>query len=1203
MDLTTLAYLLLAFLSIAFLYDQAAKRIPSRLDSSQAPKARFGLVLAGTNGLPTRADGVDIVFVHGLGSNPDTTWRATKPVSAADTTEDATPDSERFVNWVTDFLPGDILREGDADVRIFFYNYDSYWKRDAVHTRLTNLGSELLEHINGKIRLSETERSRRLIFVAYSFGGLVVKRALVQAHSSRDFNHVATHTKAILFLGTPHRGTSFGPWGWLAAKALQPLGSNPILLADLPYDSVALHDMHRDFMAVAQDDLRVFNFFENRPTRILQLGFLRWQQFCVREQSATYESRNVRNVDLSVDHYGLNKFGSRNDNYDKILLKLTEVLRSSTRPAKRHYTVPLETVHTYTERAALSAELEQKLQIRHEEASVPYAVALYGLGGAGKSQLALAYAEKHKDRYNPILWIDATDEEAVRSSFRRCAAELGLPEEGGEKQESVFTDRVVQAVLRWLRDRTEADDEWLVVVDNVDDVSWGIQNIMPKGSRGSVIVTSRYDRSVRLAPWLYELVPVGVMSPAEAAGLLLQHLHLSRESASEEIRRDCDKVAERLGYLALALDLAGAYIGSDSGSEHSAPERALSMYLADYDRHRDELLRMVGFQDLLATQKTVWTVWNTTLEKIGREHPDLQPELLLTFLAQFRGSIIEDELFRLGNLGMAEVDARLVGDADKAIPAGLLQFLSLDRGEWDSFLYRKSRDILVRYSLIQRVKGQWPGVTMHSLVQWRARQNRPDQSWRWWYMRFILATCCQMIEEEQPEFRRHLVGHLPDVSADDGEDGGFVGTTLGRVYYDEGRWAEAEKLFVQVMETRKTKLGADHPDTLRSMANLTSTYRNQGRWSEAEELEVQVIETFKTKLGADHPNTLTSMANLALTFWNQGRWSEAEELEVQVMETFKTKLGADHPNTLMSMGNLASTYRNQGRWSEAEELEVQVMETFKTKLGADHPNTLTSMGNLASTYRNQGRWSEAEELFVQVTETFKTKLGADHPNTLTSMANLALTFWNQGRWSEAEELEVQVMETFKTKLGADHPDTLISMANLASTYRNQGRWSEAEELEVQVMETFKTKLGADHPDTLTSMANLASTFWNQGRWLEAEELFVQVMETSKTKLGADHPDTLTSMANLASTYRNQGRWLEAEQLGVQVMETRKTKLGADHPDTLSSMHNLAFTWKDQARHSDALALMSNCAEARRRVLGEEHPKTQSSLAILAAWNS
>ncbi|KAK3326908.1 hypothetical protein B0H66DRAFT_530896 [Apodospora peruviana] len=1110
MDLTTAAYLVIFLLSIAFLYDQATKRIPSRLDSNQAPKSRFELVPISNRS--------SIIFVHGLGSNPDTTWRVTKLAATVNTPEEAATDNAQFVNWVSDFLPIDILESTNTDVRIFFYNYDSYWKRDAVYTRLANLGNELLEHINEGIRMSEIERSRNLIFVAHSFGGLVVKRALVQAQMSRDFGHIAEHTKSILFLGTPHRGTSFGSWGWLAAQALQPLGSNPLLLANLEYDSISLHDFHKEFMAIAQDDLCVFNFFEKRPTRLLRLWFIQWQQFCVREQSATYEGQNVRNIGLSVDHYGLNKFGSRQDvSYKTILAKLVEVTKSPTRSDKRHYAVPLETVHTYTERAKLSAELEQKLQTRHEKASISYAVALHGLGGAGKSQLALAYAEKHKDRYNPILWIDATDEEAVRSSFKRCAAELGLPEERAEKQESVLTDGVVQAVLRWLRDRTETDNKWLVIVDNADDVSWGIQKIMPKGNQGSVIVTSRDNRSVRLVPGTCESVHVDVMSPMEGVALLLKHLQLKTESALEEIQRNCDKIAQRLGYLALAIDLAGAYIGNDS-----TPKHALSQYLADYDRHRDELLQMDGFQGLLPTEKTVWTVWDTILQKIRRKYSRLQPDLLLTFLAQFKGSIVQDESFRLACLGMEEVDAELDGEADKVMPACLRQFLPLDKGEWDSFRYRQSCGVLVRYSLLQRVEGQWSGVTMHSLVQWRAMQSERDQPWRWWYTTFILAACCRMTRgEEQPEFRRHLIVHLPNISESDAEDGdwrrqeGLIGSTFGRMYYDEGRWSEAEKLFMQVMETRKTKLGADHPSTLTSMANLASTYRNQGRWEEAEKLFVQVMETRKTKLGVDHPDTLTSMANLASTFWNQGRWEEAEKLFVQVMETRKTKLGVDHPDTLTSMANLASTFWNQGRWEEAEKLEVQVMETRKTKLGVDHPDTLTSMANLASTYRNQGRWEEAEKLEVQVMETRKTKLGADHPSTLTSMANLASTFWNQGRWEEAEKLEVQVMETSKTKLGVDHPSTLTSMANLASTYRNQGRWEEAEKLFVQVMETRKTKLGADHPSTLMSMHNLAFTWKDQGRHAHALALMEDCTQARRRVLGEEHPYTLFSLSTVA----------------------------------------------------------------------------------------
>ncbi|KAF8535484.1 hypothetical protein BDD12DRAFT_892616 [Trichophaea hybrida] len=420
---------------------------------------------------------------------------------------------------------------------------------------------------------------------------------------------------------------------------------------------------------------------------------------------------------------------------------------------------------------------------------------------------------------------------------------------------------------------------------------------------------------------------------------------------------------------------------------------------------------------------------------------------------------------------------------------------------------------------------------------------------------------------------------------------------------NQGRWAEAENLFVQVIETIKS-VQRENPVTLSSSSNLAVVFSKLGRWTEAEELFVQVMETFKRVLGEEHPDTLASMNNLALTYGNQGRWTEAEELEVQVMETFKRVLGEEHPDTLGSMNNLASTYRNQGRWTEAEELFVQVMETRKRVLGEEHPDTLGSMNNLASTYRNQGRWTEAEELFVQVMETRKRVLGEEHPDTLGSMNNLASIFWNQGRWTEAEELEVQVMETFKRVLGEEHPDTLGSMNNLASTYRNQGRWTEAEELFVQVMETRKRVLGEEHPDTLGSMNNIASTFWNQGRWTEAEELEVQVMERRKRVLGEEHPDTLGSVNNLASTYRNQGRWTEAEELFVQVMETFKRVLGEEHPDTLGSMNNLASTYGNQGRWTEAEELFVQVMETRKRVLGEEHPDTLTSLSNLATrfWN-
>ncbi|KAL8864323.1 MAG: hypothetical protein Q9198_009940 [Flavoplaca austrocitrina] len=87
-------------------------------------------------------------------------------------------------------------------------------------------------------------------------------------------------------------------------------------------------------------------------------------------------------------------------------------------------------------------------------------------------------------------------------------------------------------------------------------------------------------------------------------------------------------------------------------------------------------------------------------------------------------------------------------------------------------------------------------------------------------------------------------------------------------------------------------------------------------------MEMQVMETSKTKLGVDHPSTLRSMANLASTLWKQGRWDDAEKLDVQVMETRKTKLGMDHPDTLTGMNNLAFTWKGSGKEIEA----VRLME-------------------------------------------------------------------------------------------------------------------------------------------------------------------------------------------------------------------------------------------------------------------------------------
>ncbi|EXJ63310.1 uncharacterized protein A1O5_11631 [Cladophialophora psammophila CBS 110553] len=176
-------------------YYQLTRGIPSRQQPGQAPGSKFGVVQVDGSGqqlgMQLRRDGVDIIFVHGLGSNPDSTWQARRSCDAGEQhrSEDVTDD---LVCWVMDLLIDDLPPTVRRKTRIFFYNHDSYWQCGAVQTRLWNLAGNMLHHLRGRIHHSEEENARGLVFVAYSYGGLLVKQAGKTKPPFLTFYHVVT---------------------------------------------------------------------------------------------------------------------------------------------------------------------------------------------------------------------------------------------------------------------------------------------------------------------------------------------------------------------------------------------------------------------------------------------------------------------------------------------------------------------------------------------------------------------------------------------------------------------------------------------------------------------------------------------------------------------------------------------------------------------------------------------------------------------------------------------------------------------------------------------------------------------------------------------------------------------------------------------------------------------------------------------------
>jgi nucleoside phosphorylase/tetratricopeptide (TPR) repeat protein len=833
-------------------------------------------------------------------------------------------------------------------------------------------------------------------------------------------------------------------------------------------------------------------------------------------------------------------------------------------PRKRQWMVSFARNTKFVGRQDEIAKLEELITMRDG----PRMIAITGLGGVGKTQVALelAYRLRDRDQECSVFWIPCTSQAMIEQTFLQIAQKLGL--------HNLHPAEVREHIKIYLT--SERAGKWLLVFDNADDAEmWfrashaapPLEEFLPESEQGQVLFTTRNRKlAMKLAP--FNVISIPDVDKETAVKILEQTL------AHKDLSRDTTTTAallEKLAFLPLAITQASAYI-----IQNAIP---LSTYLALLQEQEQDAVELLSedFRDpgrYRDIQNTVITTWLISFQQIQHQNPVAAD--YLSFFACIGPRNIPESLLPQPTSRKQKIDA-----------LGLLNAYSFTNSQEAGISMHRLVHIATRnwirknglYShWIQRVADQMQNVF-------------PDNQYtnRGLWQEYLPHALVLMYDNEFviQEYRYlDLTGKVADCLASD------------------GRYQEAEVFYNKLMRINQDRVGSEHPSTLTSMSNLASAYWNQGRWSEAEKLEIQVMETSKVVLGTEHSNTLTSMANLASTYLNQGRWNEAEKLYTQALETRMMVLGAEHPDTLITMSNLASTYRKQGRWNEAEKLGVQVIQTSKKVFGAEHPDTLTSMANLASAYREQGRWNEAEKLGVQVIETFKTVLGTEHPYTLTSMSDLALTFWSQSRWNEAEKLGVQVLATSRLVLGAEHPHTLISMTNLASTYRNQGRWNEAEKLGVEVMEASKIVLGTEHPDTLNSLANLASTFGHQGRWNEAEKLEVQVMETSKTVLGAKHPSTLTSMSNLASTYQNQGRWSEAEKLEVQVMETSKTVLGAKHPKTLSSMANLASTYWNQGRWSEAEKLEVQVMETYKRVLGTGHPDTLTCMANLAyTWKS
>ncbi|KAJ5519835.1 Disease resistance protein [Penicillium fimorum] len=564
---------------------------------------------------------------------------------------------------------------------------------------------------------------------------------------------------------------------------------------------------------------------------------------------------------------------------------------------------------------------------------------MHGLGGIGKTQLAIAYMKQNRSRYSATIWLNARDETALKQSFARVAEWIVLHHPSAAyiavASESRDLDEVVKAVKRWLDE--PMNDRWLLVYDNYDNPLLGnhtgkslsstsfakadtngddnedftkafdLRTFLPETDHGAIVVTTR-SSMVKLGQRLHLRKLEDINDSLDV---------LASVSGREDLRQDpaATDLARQLDGLPLALATAGAYLEQVSVS----CTEYLQLYRESWQRLHEDTPQL-GTYD-----QTLYSTWNLSYRYIQKQSP-----IAAMLLRQWAYFASEDLWYEL------------------------LEDSGPEKPEWlgalteSKLTFHASLRLLCSHGLVeadptttlQRVESR--GYSVHGCVHsWMIHvlNQGLDKSLAWMAVKCI-ATHVPM--EDKPEFlliQRRLIAHADRCleiirNLEVADEDVWALYSLGYLYRDQDQIQDAEVMYDRALEGYEKAGGREHTSTLDTVDNLGTLYTSQGRLQEAEAMYERALEGKEKAWGREHTSTLDTVNNLGNLYKNQGRLQEAEAMYERALEGKEKAWGREHTSTLNIVNNLGALYTSQGRLQEAEAMYERALEGYETTFGA-----------------------------------------------------------------------------------------------------------------------------------------------------------------------------------------------------------------------------------------------------------------------------
>jgi hypothetical protein len=760
-------------------------------------------------------------------------------------------------------------------------------------------------------------------------------------------------------------------------------------------------------------------------------------------------------------------------------------------------------------REELLAELGSRLA--GDEGAGPWMAALYGLGGAGKTSVALEYAHRQLGGVGVAWQLPAENPTVLAAGFGELAAQLGA---GGRGDPVASVHSVLAA----------SPEPWLLVFDNAPDRA-SVAPLVPPAGPGRVLITSRNQ----------------IWPPGQALEVPVLDSEVAAEflagRTGDPDRRAALDLAGVLGGLPLALEQAAAYVQASGDS--------LAEYLASFLQRRPDLL---GRGEPTGYVETVATTWRLAFEDLQQAAPGAAG--LLRLLAFYAPEAIPVRLLLQPSPGLA---GRFGGDvAPVLVP--LLE---------DELAAGGAIAALRRYSLISPPADG--SVSVHRLVQAvTADQMSAGLASQWRQAAAALIEAEIPGDPELPVTWPTYAALVPHARAVlDLTSGGM--SRIAEYLGHRGSYLTARDLFQLIADAygEDDAYGPEHRDTLIARANLAYWTGEAGDAAGARDQFAALLPIQGQVMGREHPQTLTDRGGLAYWTGKAGDPAAARDQYADLLPIQTRVLGDEHPKTVTTRHNLARWTGEAGDAAGArDQLDASLPIQVRVR-GDEHPDTVTTRHHLAYWTGEAGDPAAARDQFAALLAIRERVSGAEHPDTLNARTGLASWTGQAGDAAGARDQYAALLPMLERVLDAEHPDTLAARGNLAAWMGEAGDTAGARDQFAALLPVRERVLGPEHPDTLAARARLA--YWTgwAGDAAGARDQLAALLPVLERVLGPEHPDTLAARGGLARWTGRAGDAAGARDQLAALLPIQERVLGREHPRTLADRGHLAI-WTEAA---------------------------------------